>query len=356
VQFEGTRFYGPAAFDKATFSKAGEGDSETDEVSFWDCRFKKHANFSAIKSWPPLNFLGASFGGPVDFRGASFEEAPHFLQARFSGFVRFGRRAGTRFQADVPLEGEPRGALSPSLAGARLYGAAISETSIEGWNMSGCFVDAETAFMDCTADENTDTRTLPLDIVRMDPGLNVFLKYANRRLAWQDWYRENMHLKYPVALFWLLSDYGRSTKRIIWWFTGLSLTFAFVYYLVGLPFSLLGKPGIVDSLFAVDGVVLPWWLVPFRAIYFSVVTMTTLGFGDMHTEATSLCGHILLTVQVILGYVMLGALVTRLGILFTGTGPCANMPVKVSDWTYFRDMLKDDMKKAFRRKGKGRND
>jgi hypothetical protein len=53
--------------------------------------------------------------------------------------------------------------------------------------------------------------------------------------------------------------------------------------------------------------------------------MTTLGFGDMYTNAHSLFrgifGHILLALQVILGYVLLGALVTRFAVLFTAGGP-----------------------------------
>jgi hypothetical protein len=81
-------------------------------------------------------------------------------------------------------------------------------------------------------------------------------------------------------------------------------------------------PGIVDSLFVdTKGVVVEWWLVPLRALYFSVVTMTTLGFGDMYANAQSFWGHILLSLQVILGYVLLGALITRFAVLFTAGGP-----------------------------------
>jgi len=49
--------------------------------------------------------------------------------------------------------------------------------------------------------------------------------------------------------------------------------------------------------------------------------MTTLGFGDMHANCQSFLGHLLLTIQVILGYVLLGAMVTRLAVLFTADGP-----------------------------------
>jgi hypothetical protein len=47
----------------------------------------------------------------------------------------------------------------------------------------------------------------------------------------------------------------------------------------------------------------------------------TLGFSDMYAKAQSIWGHILITLQAILGYVLLGALVTRFAIMFTAGGP-----------------------------------
>jgi len=58
-----------------------------------------------------------------------------------------------------------------------------------------------------------------------------------------------------------------------------------------------------------------------HALYFSVVTMTTLGFGDIAANPDSWGGQTLLMLQVILGYVLLGALVTRFAVLFTACGP-----------------------------------
>ncbi len=114
-----------------------------------------------------------------------------------------------------------------------------------------------------------------------------------------------------------MSNYGTSTVRIIKSFFWLAGIFAAIYWLCGRFFS----PGIIANLFTVDGVDIPRWLVPFRAIYFSIVTMTTLGFGDMYANSQSFWGHLLLTIQVLFGYVLLGALITRLAIVFTGEGP-----------------------------------
>ncbi|MFP4029688.1 MAG: potassium channel family protein [Candidatus Brocadiia bacterium] len=57
-------------------------------------------------------------------------------------------------------------------------------------------------------------------------------------------------------------------------------------------------------------------LVP--AIYFSSVTMTTLGYGDMSPNPERPLAQGLSAFQTFLGYVLLGALVTRFAIMFQG--------------------------------------
>ncbi|MFZ2147946.1 MAG: ion channel [Sedimentisphaerales bacterium] len=121
-----------------------------------------------------------------------------------------------------------------------------------------------------------------------------------------------------MQLFWWISDYGLSTCRIIFTFFGLAIIFANIYY----HWGRIAPPGIVENLFVDrNGIEVQWWLVPLRTLYFSIVTMTTLGFGDMYANARSILGHMLLMLQVILGYVLLGALVTRFAVLFTAGGP-----------------------------------
>jgi hypothetical protein len=45
-----------------------------------------------------------------------------------------------------------------------------------------------------------------------------------------------------------------------------------------------------------------------KSFYFSIVTFTTLGFGDVVADNTS--ARILVTLEVILGYIMLGGLIS----------------------------------------------
>jgi len=72
--------------------------------------------------------------------------------------------------------------------------------------------------------------------------------------------------------------------------------------------------------------------------------MTTLGFGDIYANPQKPWGYGLLMLQVIIGYVILGALVTRLSILFNSDGPSADFAkpdskkswiVRLKDWCGF---------------------
>ena len=223
----------------------------------------------------------------------------------------------------------------------------IDNACLQNANFTAAIVNGGTLIWDCEVDRLTDFSGVGLDSMRIDPGTKQLLEYNIRRMNWQDWYKwkdwskyvpreernklSQFFLRNTISWFWSISDYGISTKQIIKTFFQWALIFAAVYLAWGLiDYHLVGlkdAPGIVSNLFVLEGgqeAVSPW-LVPFRAFYFSIVTMTTLGFGDMYANAHSflrgLFGHALLALQVILGYVLLAALVTRFAVLFTAGGP-----------------------------------
>ncbi len=223
---------------------------------------------------------------------------------------------------------------------ARLQGASFRRVEVDGSTMIwGCSIDRyrgdeeEKPSLRCT-----DFEGVGLGDIRIDKPGRQLLEYNVRRANWNRWYqgkkpwednRPSLPLRSCVKAFWKISDYGASTKGIISWFFILSFVFAAVYYTWGAVDQYVLRsevdPGIVENLFVIEGQRVNTWLVPLRAFYFSIVTMTTLGFGDLYASTASLCrgifGHLLLGFQVILGYVMLGALVTRFAVMFTGGGP-----------------------------------
>jgi len=231
------------------------------------------------------------------------------------------------------------------LMDAYLQGAKLWKSFLEGTCLRGAIVDGATLLWKCEVDRRTDCHGVGLERLRIDPQLKQVLEYNIRRTNWEAWYKwkdwykskpkeernkVSQVLRWSVRLFWAISDYGRSTGRIVGWFFGLAIAFAIIYYAWGAVdkygLGVKGEPGIVRNLFVEtlpsgEKVMLPRWIVPLRTLYFSVVTQTTLGFGDMYANAQSVWGHILLSVQVILGYVLLGALVTRFAVLFTAGGP-----------------------------------
>lgn len=243
-------------------------------------------------------------------QGANLEDA-HLEKANFSyahleGAILYNVHLERAEFFETHLEGA-------NLMLAYLEGVVFMLAHLEGADFTECSVDGLTLFSGCIVDRKTDFRGVGLDSCRIDDPTKYLLEYNKRRMNCEDWYKENPRLARSAKTFFWISDYGRSTSRIIYTFFALAVIFANIYY----HWGRIAPPGIVGNLFVDgNGVVVSWWLVPLRTLYFSIVTMTTLGFGDMFANSQSIWGHILLMLQVLLGYVLLGALVTRFAVLF----------------------------------------
>jgi len=138
--------------------------------------------------------------------------------------------------------------------------------------------------------------------------LRAELEANNRQLKWEKWYKDHPILQWLVRPFWWMSDYGRSTSRVILTFFEIALVFGLLYccneaWINNLWQSDFYTSGSFIELF-------------FRSLYFSVVTMTTVGVGDIQFAAGSTIGSLLVMAQVLMGYTMLAALVSRLAVLF----------------------------------------
>ena len=264
-------------------------------------------------------------GETVWMQGAQFEavraERPRLRgidlsEAQFArGDLRRMVLVGANLRGAQLTGADLRGAI---LVNADLRGAILQSADLKGVNLKGADLrgthfryakfDGDTLLDTEYVDRETDFMGSALTDARVDPGLRQLLEYNVRRKRWENWYDHHRLLAWPVWMFWLMCDYGRSTWRILATFGLLAVAFALAY---------LAFP---------DSVVTTWdhpkELFDFGyALYFSVVTMTTLGFGDVYASPDSSLGQVLLCVQVALGYILLGALVTRLAVLFTGGGP-----------------------------------
>lgn len=276
--------------------------------------------------------LGGSRLGRSNFEGATFIEAD--LQDAFLTVEDMGQTSmrGIGYEVDA-LSAEHFYITGCNLrntdfSGANMENANLTESilggmhlesaNLKGAKFSKALVDGSTLIWNCTVDRNTDVSGVGMDCIRIDSGTKYLLKYNVRRKNWEAWYKEHPCLKLFVRGFWFLSDYGISTSRIIGIFFISALLFAMLYYFC----AMVWPPGLVHELLETsDFGPVPRWLVPVRAIYFSIITMATLGFGDIHANPQILWGYIVLSVQALLGYVLFAALVTRAANMFMSEGP-----------------------------------
>lgn len=115
---------------------------------------------------------------------------------------------------------------------------------------------------------------------------------ARRVIMDQNYLHEFRHQSrlnaFIYRLWWLTSDCGRSFLRWGLWTALVGLLFALVYTFVPVDFG--PNP------------------TPLSPVYFSVVTLTTLGYGDVLPVSAG--AQLLVMGEVVLGYVMLGGLLS----------------------------------------------
>ncbi len=124
-------------------------------------------------------------------------------------------------------------------------------------------------------------------------GVNFSGAYMLRRTIADQNYLHEFRTKstFNSALYWVwwaTSDCGRSFLRWGSWIAFLALLFAGLYEFVALDYG--------------------EHRTPFSSLYYSVVTLTTLGYGDIVPASPG--AQILAMVEVVLGYVMLGGLLS----------------------------------------------
>jgi hypothetical protein len=246
------------------------------------------------------------------------------------------------------------------ISGANLQDADLQRTNLQGAKLMGAelqgtyfttaIVNGETLIWECEVNRYSKTKCFTnfegvgLDSMRIDPETKQLLEYNIRRKNWEEWYKSKSENKWviwirrlatgPIRLFWSISDYGLSTVRIMLSFILLMVTFATIYFIWGwADYYLLGikdKPGIVKELFIAPQAQQQMsdfyycLMIYFRSICFSIATMFSLGdisFVNTQFGCRWWFGHLVLIVQMITGYMLLGALITRFAILFTAGGP-----------------------------------
>ncbi len=224
----------------------------------------------------------ASFG-QADLTGAKLFNA-NFRRARFTSATLRGVDA----RAANLLEARLREAC---LEEADFSGADLRETDMEKASVArALFIETDfrqARMRGITGYDRADW--IGADILNVD-FVNAHL--ASRFIRDQNYlheFRRQSRLNAVLyQVWWATSDCGRSFLRWGLWTSLLAVVFAVVYEFVNVDFG--AHPTYLSS------------------IYYSVVTLTTLGYGDVLPASPA--AQIAAMIEVILGYVMLGGLLS----------------------------------------------
>ena len=232
------------------------------------------------------DFTGANLGGAC-FAGAKLERA-NFTGVDLSNLDMSESKLHNATLQNTSLR-------NTNLQAADLAGANLQNTNLSGADI--CRANLTSANLaQSKVDDIKYNRQTRFRGIRLQGcyGSSRFRRYAED----QDFIEEFKQAHPNYYRVWMgLTDCGRSLIRVVSWSLALSLVFGIVYYALG------------ESAFKIDSEQgLPWNL--FTTVYYSVVTFTTLGFGDI-TPRTSIAAAVVM-IEVVIGYVMLGILISIL--------------------------------------------
>jgi len=221
-----------------------------------------------------------------------------------------------------------------------LEGANFLMANLVGVLMRYAKINDKTQFLNNTINTMTDFTGTSLSSATIDQELKTILERNTREIRWEKWYakpkfyhivknifnwtncttqNKNQNedekdalyhicswidicfINAFVQLFWWISDYGSSTKRIIAVFFGWNILWAFVYFYV-LPLF----PCTTTTVLNVSNIMAA--ILQTNLMMFSIT--------DTATEVLDLFSMFCVTIHIVIGYFILAALITRIGIMF----------------------------------------
>jgi len=186
------------------------------------------------------------------------------------------------------------------LTGARLTGAVLIHANLQSATLSDADVSGASMqsanFADAKVDGIRYDRRARFRGIRVNScyGSSRFRRHAED----QDFIEEFKEAHPFYYTLWLgLTDCGRSMGRVVIWSAGLALLFAILYYLLG-----------EEAFIVAPSDTLGW--SPFTLIYYSVVTITTLGMDGISPRTQAAAALVMF--ESVMGYLMLGILISIL--------------------------------------------
>ena len=259
----------------------------------------------------------------ANLKGADFSEATfsgaELYKVNLSGAFLTGAELSNTYLAEANLQNaDLRGCRlrNVNLTEADLTSADLSESDLEGVNFSNANITGANLSNSNLAQSNLkgleygsfhSMRGHYLGIRGLDScyGNPIFIRDAKDQ-DYLDTVEHNIELtpsprkrsyKRLMFLAWKQIDYGRSLVKPFIYALILATLFGFIYFL-----DIVLEWGLIDYSSSAQS-----WFSPF---YYSIVTYTTLGFGDITPQHW--IGEIIVVAEVVLGYTTLGLLLSIL--------------------------------------------
>ena len=305
IGIRSSHILGDVAFSSARFSGNISLVSNTFErpVDFSFANFAWGASFSYSEFNRSASFISANFNGDADFHYSTFREDAVFTSASFSGNAMFN---STTFDADVIFSGASFGESVRLLRTKMEYPAVFTavkfheNTIVAGlWNHNFCptlrvltigLWKPPLKMVTDFSEFNTS--------VAMDPSSNPYLKrYIEDEqwiLSWQQttWWRR------PLFFLWELTSHcGRSIGLWAFWAGLIASGFAGIYRWILSDSIAFNVERLKDEKPCFRGY-----------LYYSIVILTTLGFGDIVPLTDR--ARLVVGTEVGMGYLMLGGLIS----------------------------------------------
>ena len=198
--------------------------------------------------------------------------------------------------------------------------STMKECSLHDAIFTDCRMTEGACFTRCLFNKNSHFPGTPYRHVVSDPIARLLLSRNEREWFWSHYYKQRPIRSLPIRCLWFISDYGTSGARLALIQTLLVICFSQAYlapYYVSridcCSIDDVDKRLPVLKEFVDDET--NWIDAEVRAIYFSVVVTTTLGFGEIHPHPSSISAQVLVASQTVLGYLLLVCIVTRIAMV-----------------------------------------
>lgn len=210
----------------------------------------------------------------------------------------------------------------------RFYSTRILDGDLRAARLIKSEFDEESELSAEEVDYDTQISLRKCD-ARLSPKLQAALRRNRLYAYWQDRYQSHFVATLPVRAFLSLVGYGQASLwRLVALFFGVIVFFAQLYLAPLYANLYLGEnefnPLLKDEAWPYgcgDSSINRVWVVitaNIRAVYFSTIVVTTLGFGDIAATPTHsgfpsfLFGHLFVFLEVLVGYMLYSAILARL--------------------------------------------